>query len=256
MLNILTKGREKLKQCYFCGNPATSREHAPPQMMFKSFDCDSITVSSCDLHNSEKSGRDQAIIHGFFKSLRYYYDTLDGDVLKVFNLVEPAFQYTKRTAIEAKMFRNPSNQVEQLPPIAYLPPEIDMPGWVRQLTAAIVYSGTQSYDPSVKWEEIKVASPAWVPAAEPESVDEYKAISYFIKWDEVKNNMADLKWRDGWSAHPRSYPSSIYAFRLHFFTDEIILNHLFYERYSWYVWIPGKKKLITKLEAKIKEENI
>ncbi len=245
------KGGLEVKQCYFCGDSATSREHAPPQMMFKGFECDSITVPSCDLHNSKKSGRDQAIIHGFFKSLRYYYDTLEGDVLKAFNIAEPAFQYTKRTAVETKMFRNPSYQIGLLPRLAYLPSEIDMPGWVSQLSAAIVCDGTQSYDQSVKWEKIKVASPSWVPAAEPESVDENKAISYFIKWDEVKNYLEKKSWRNGWSAHPRSYPRRIYKFRLHFSTSEIILNHIFYERYNWFVWIPIIKQLVSKLEAKI-----
>lgn len=242
-----------MKQCYFCGNSATSREHAPPQQMFKGFNCDSITVPSCDLHNSEKSGRDQAIIHGFFKSLRFYEGSLDDEVLKAYKLTKTAFQYTKRTVVEAKMLEPHSNSYSQLPTLAYLSSEIDMPGWVRQLTAALVYSGIRSYDSTIKWEKTKVASPSWVPAAGPESVDEIKAISYFIKWDEVKNYLAKLTWKNGWSATPRRYPRRIYEFLLHFSPYEIILKHLFYERYSWYIWIPWKKQLVSKFEAKILE---
>jgi hypothetical protein len=32
--------------------------------MFKGFECDSITVPSCDRHNSAKGGNDQAIVNG------------------------------------------------------------------------------------------------------------------------------------------------------------------------------------------------
>ncbi len=61
--------RNRNKVCYFCGNSATSREHAPPKLMFRKFDCDSITVPWCDDHNSSKSGEDQAIVSAFVQSL-------------------------------------------------------------------------------------------------------------------------------------------------------------------------------------------
>lgn len=51
--------------CYYCGGKTTSDEHAPPRQMFRAFDCDSITVPSCETHNSAKAGRDQAIVSAF-----------------------------------------------------------------------------------------------------------------------------------------------------------------------------------------------
>jgi len=46
--------------CYFCGEPATSKEHVPPKCLFpESERINLITVRSCDKHNSKKSGEDE-----------------------------------------------------------------------------------------------------------------------------------------------------------------------------------------------------
>jgi hypothetical protein len=51
------------KACYFCGcDPPSSDEHVPSDAMFVGFDCDRITVPSCDEHNGNKPDQDQAII--------------------------------------------------------------------------------------------------------------------------------------------------------------------------------------------------
>jgi hypothetical protein len=61
--------KPKKKSCYFCGGPATSDEHVPPKAFFpedgalpnaRSLRVNLITVPSCDLHNSRKSGDDEA----------------------------------------------------------------------------------------------------------------------------------------------------------------------------------------------------
>jgi hypothetical protein len=154
------------------------------------------------------------------------------------------------------MFKHPTKEYSELPALAYLTPGVKMLDWVRQLTAAIFYSGTQSYVPTIEWGKIKVESPEWIPATGQESVEVEEAHIYFIKMKEKKNYLSKLLWKNGWSAYPRPYPSSIYKFRLHFFEDEIIMNHIFYTRYTWYAWIPGTKELISKLENKILEYSV
>jgi hypothetical protein len=61
-----------LKACYMCNREATSREHVPPLCFFpgnkdslsgKDFRKNLITVPSCKLHNSEKSGDDLYLLH-------------------------------------------------------------------------------------------------------------------------------------------------------------------------------------------------
>jgi hypothetical protein len=58
--------------CYMCDRDATSREHVPPQCFFpsskdslsgKDFRKNLITVPSCELHNSKKSGDDLYLLH-------------------------------------------------------------------------------------------------------------------------------------------------------------------------------------------------
>ena len=46
--------------CYFCGNEATTREHVPPKGFFpKNQRRNLITVPSCSIHNTQKSGNDE-----------------------------------------------------------------------------------------------------------------------------------------------------------------------------------------------------
>ncbi len=68
-------------RCYFCGSPATSKEHVPPASLFPE-DKDLadgvkhrknlITVPSCDAHNSQKSNDDEylllVLVHGYFNN--------------------------------------------------------------------------------------------------------------------------------------------------------------------------------------------
>lgn len=254
-MNMIGTNKLFKKECYFCGRPAQFPEHAPPKQMFKRFNCDSITVPSCNLHNNKKSGRDQAIIHGFFKSLIPYQSTLSGDILTAFRYAEQSFRYTKRTAVISKLLKHPSEKYRGLPSLAYLPPDVKMIDWIRQLTAAIIYSGIQSYDPTIDWKKIRVESPEWIHTNGPESVDEKEAISRFTNMDEKKKLMAKLTWKEGWSAYPRAYPANIYRFCLHFSSSETIMNHIFYSRYYWYAWIPASQQLIANLESKISEQH-
>ena len=57
--------------CYWCGAPATSREHAPPRCIFPSpkdvlgevrYRDNLITVPSCDTHNLQKSREDEYLM--------------------------------------------------------------------------------------------------------------------------------------------------------------------------------------------------
>lgn len=64
---------EKQELCYWCGAPATSREHVPPKCLFpekkdlndivsKQYRKDLITVPSCDEHNLKKSNDDEYLM--------------------------------------------------------------------------------------------------------------------------------------------------------------------------------------------------
>jgi len=49
-----------MKHCYYCGAPATSKEHVPPRGFFPK-GSDLITVPSCEIHNNDKSHIDETM---------------------------------------------------------------------------------------------------------------------------------------------------------------------------------------------------
>ena len=58
--------------CYFCGNPASSREHVPPKGLFpkskdspdgKDYRNNLLTVPSCAIHNTGKSKDDEYLLY-------------------------------------------------------------------------------------------------------------------------------------------------------------------------------------------------
>jgi hypothetical protein len=150
------------------------------------------------------------------------------------------------------MLKNPTGNFKKLPDLAYLPPIINMPKWIRQLTAAIVYSATLDYDATIDWKKIKVESPEWIFTKGPGTVETTEAISHFTRMGERKSILLlNLNWEDGWSAHPRPYPKSIYKFNIHLSSDVIMVRHLFYERYNWFAWVPESSQIIEKIRNKI-----
>jgi hypothetical protein len=54
---------KKSKICYYCGQPATTREHAPPKSFFpKKTNLQLKTVPACEKHNNAKSNDDQYLL--------------------------------------------------------------------------------------------------------------------------------------------------------------------------------------------------
>src|SRR6185503_18234133 len=102
-MTLRLKQYSKWKPCYYCGAPPPStQEHAPPRLMFAAFDCDIITVPSCEKHNTEKAGNDRAVITALVRSLHQtleYRDTtncLPENVLKAISFLEPDFRKANR----------------------------------------------------------------------------------------------------------------------------------------------------------------
>lgn len=67
-----------MKKCYFCGDVATTEEHAPPRCIFpkmkdspdgRDYRKNLIKVPSCELHNTEKSKEDEYLLYCLVMSL-------------------------------------------------------------------------------------------------------------------------------------------------------------------------------------------
>ena len=127
---------------------------------------------------------------------------------------------------------------------------------MRQLTAALVYDGTQVVDQTIRWPDTVAWSPDWVPAEGPASVEYEQAVSILIRGMEIQFQSERLAWEDGWSAYPRPYPSVIYAFQVHFEPNrEVIFRHRFYNRITWYVSFAASEETVARLREKLATHN-
>jgi hypothetical protein len=250
---LKTKGG---KRCYYCGGIATSGEHIPPKQMFKAFKCDSITVPSCDEHNSKKSGRDQAIVSALLIPLhagrnRY---PLEPEISQAIDAAIPSFERAKRSVVKTPFLQDPPQGLEDLPDLAHLAPSVNMAVWIRQLTAGLIYSGIETTSTTIRWSESIIWSPDWFPTESPAPV-KYSEVIRISKLNQERRRALDsLIWQQGWSAHPRPYPEIIYSFQIHFYPNKkVLIRHRLYNRYSWYVQFKATNMSINKLLKKVRE---
>lgn len=240
--------------CYFCGKPASEDEHVPPKQMFKGFACDSITVPSCSLHNSNKGGHDQAIVSALLLPLyngKVKYP-LEKEIDDAVDAAKSSFERAKRKAINSSLLKNPPETLKDLPNLAYLVPSVDIRMWVKQATAALVWDATKSFNPDVDLENSVAWSPDWIVTDGPSSLEIDEVQSILRKQIEIQKRLELFKWKDGWSASPRAYPEIIYFFQIYFpGNNEVVFKHKFYNRYTWYVWFQASKDAVFKLESKI-----
>lgn len=242
------------KRCYYCGGRATSGEHVPPKQMFKAFQCDSITVPSCDEHNSSKSGRDQAIVSALLIPLdtgRHRHPLMPEIGLAI-EAARPSFERAKRSAVRTRFLKDPPQGLEDLPDLAHVAPSVSIVAWIRQLTAGIIYSGIGSASTTIRWSKAIVWSPEWVPTDSPAPISIEDAAQVLKSNQEKKLAMESLTWLRGWSAWPKPYPDIIYSFHFHFFANkQVIVRHRMYSSYTWYVQFKSSNINIAKLRRKL-----
>jgi len=235
-------------ECYYCGLPATSDEHAPPDFMFRGFPCGNIQVRSCAEHNTEKSSRDQAIVSALLLPLQ---NLLDAGEIKLCDLepnVQTALGYIKSSYKRVKRLAHSSPLVPGYANPAYIEPKANIRGWMRMLTAALVRDGTKSFDSLIDWDAARADSPELVGADNQLSRPHKEAVDMI---NAIRARLAGLEtfnWHDGWSP----YPADIYSFQLHFGEGAMIVKHKFYNRYIWYVEFTPSQDTISRLRHKTK----
>jgi hypothetical protein len=264
------KDYSKNQPCYYCGAPGPSgREHAPPKMMFTHFDCDCITVPSCDKHNTKKSIGDRAIITAIIMGASQTFnhrdklsvplDRLTPNVLAAIKLVEPNFHQAKNEVELRDFLINPPDGLDI--PIPYTQLGIIIPGWIRQLTAALVWSLIGRHEPNIAWDEVRVWSPGLVMTSEP--ITSENAVSLLSKHHDLEQYFNKMPWRLGWSAYPKKYPADIYSFDLCFPEDienwqgmNVGFRHRFYNGISvWYVWLKAPQEIVNALVVAAADKN-
>jgi len=222
--------------------------------MFKGFSCDSITVPSCEDHNSSKGGQDQAIVSAFLIPLCDRKDdySVENEILIAIQIAQPSFVRTKRKALSVPLLKDPPLALKGLPNVAYVVPSIDAHAWIRQITAGLVYDGIKQFDSTINWSEACVWSPDYMATKRPESVDLEPATAVMKKKTQKQEQLERLNWIRGWSACPRSYPNNIYSFQLFFGLDrEIMFRHRFYNHYTWYAGFLAAHETVAMLKERL-----
>jgi hypothetical protein len=245
----------KEKQCYYCGAPVVSMEHAPPKQMFKMFPCDSVTVYSCDQHNSCKSGADDAVIKAMLISLcntSHLYPNRD---LSVEKAIEEAKRYFPQVSSAVTTHHIIENAPENLnAKLAHLAPSVNIRQWMCQLTAALVYNGSKKYDPTIQWHRAIVSSPEWLPA-KPGPLDTERLAELLSGNQALALLFESLDWQPGWPSGPRDFPVDIYRFQIHFASLLTIFKHQFFNSYTWYVGFDASRETKRKLIHKVRRVN-
>lgn len=243
--------------CYFCGSEATTREHAPPKLLFKGFECDSITVPSCIDHNCSKSGEDQAIVYALLSPLKNYLRSnvknkikLTRDIKRAIKKAESSFKRTKRNVINTPFLEKTPGTVQRIPDVSFLKKPMNISNWIKNLTAAIIYDGVQYFDSNIKWSNIKCWSAEYL-SSKVSKTDNDK-INLLVQHKEVKKSFEDKYWIEGWSAYPRKYPKNIYCFYLCIEDKEVTIKHHFYNSYDWYCWFKLSNTTLNKIKEKVK----
>lgn len=248
--------------CYYCGAPATTREHAPPKMLFRGFECDSITVPSCEEHNNSKSGNDQAIIAAFLiplwnwiKSNRTQGRGIDPDILRAVEIGESSFDRVKKVASSTDVLRDVPTRLRDLPEVSYIAGAAEIRNWVRMLTAAVISDGWIGNCIVCDWEKSFIWSPNYISSSSERKFTIHEVHNILKgKLKEVNRLMTKFTWHDGWSAFPRPYPESVYRFQILIRDHDIAIAHEFYQSYRWLAFLPINKDLnhwiLEKLESK------
>jgi len=262
----------KLDPCYYCGAPPPSiREHVPPSMMFNGFDCDSITVPSCDRHNTSRSKGDRGIVTALIMSVSQMYknrdklhDNLNGiltpNIIRAIQLLEPDFNQATNEVELRDIFIDPPKDLDI--PLPYMQPSAFIHGWIRQLTAALVWSVTGSYDPNTDWDNSVPWSHGYLPSSgEPRTFEDIS--NEMLKNQDIDQLFKQMKWHDGWSALPRKYPKDIYSFELSFIQNlepwqglNVVFRHRFYNSTSvWKILFKASQNILASLKQAIESQS-
>lgn len=239
------------KICYYCGQPETSDEHIPPAFMFKGFNNDSITVPSCDTHNSEKSHMDQVIITALvipLSNLKSSAKVFSNDVEKAISNTISSFPYTKNKVTSKHILQNPQG----LPEVAYLQPTVKLTDWIKQLTAGWIYSAKNDADLTINWTDSMVWSPDYIYGEENVQPEKSTLVEIITKNKTTQQYFENnFNWVSGWSKKPRLYPPDVFNFQLAFTENNIcFFQYRFYSQYTWFIRVACASDTILALKKR------
>ncbi|MBI1801708.1 MAG: hypothetical protein HY259_09120 [Chloroflexi bacterium] len=245
---------KKTDRCYYCGAPATSEEHAPPQSMFAGFPCNKIKVPSCKLHNIKKD--DDAVINGLLIALKQpdlSVRPLHPDHQKALSLREKYFRLTRHQTTPTSLQIKRRNRTTETITIPYVQRKVNIPQWMILLTAALVYDASRQFDADLDWLDARSWGPTFFPSRTVGGLNIPDMARAALKNMPHEQHLNLLTWHRGWTASPIPYPATLYYFdaNLSPTRPNIIFRHTFYDAIPWYVEFMGTPLARRELEAKL-----
>jgi hypothetical protein len=247
--------------CYYCGNPPPNKkEHVPPHTMFSDFDHDSLTVPGCEKHNLSKSLDDRAIVTAIIMGAAQVRKYIPESNLLTPNVIKAVEKFEHK-------FPEAKNEVENRDFLLGIPPEsnfslpytqgtVRAEEWIRQLTAALVWSVTGKYNPKIDWDNAWAWSPNYFRTPGPIELEEYDR--QYQKNKEMEEELNSFDWLNGWSPRPRKYPEDIYSFDICFLDKpqqwgskkrNLWFKHRFYNKTSiWFIGIMTPSEIKGSIE--------
>ena len=256
----IPKQFNKNKRCYYCGAPPpSSKEHAPAKAIFEAFSCDSITVPACNDHNSARNLDDRAIVSFFLRGLEYGFrsGSLTPNQITAYKKAVEKLGHASEVNSHDMQW-DPTGTLHGR--LVHIDQTDRVHGWMRQLTAAIVWSALGGFDKDCKWDQAVVWSPEYL-EAEPALASLLTTGDKLLELQDRKASLLSrsLHWWRGWSASPRPYPPDIYRFEISFAPSEdlkaggddydVMFRHWFYGQFSWYVYFetsPNTKRALRR----------
>jgi hypothetical protein len=212
----MTRPHQFSKQsgCYSCGaKDGITKEHAPPDMLFRGQDCGRLTVPSCPEHNGEKGGRDFAVLSALIQSVEvvarsgHRKDVPDA-VRKAIERISPSYHRAKKSVAMKKLLSDPTAEFDLAFP--FVDGSVDILEWMGMLTAALVWTATGTHDSGCVWTKAKTRSPCFFYQNDIMKID-----NFMERFDAALQDLVVFKnagtWRQGWQPTP-PYPRALYQF--------------------------------------------
>lgn len=216
---------------------------------------DSITVYSCVKHNQDKSYRDAVIVSFLIRAATKQWRGLRNIPFEVSEMMEESLQTIenlKKTYPDIPLISPLPVTLQDFPDMPYIPSEIDIYGWIKQITAGLIYNAINGYDSSIMWDEIGVMSPQYVENNIPPFGDEQTLVDELQKWSAEVQRLNSVYWFSGWASGKRNpYPIKIYQFKVSFLSDYVYFKHRFYDTFDWYIRLKPLPNTISKLKQKV-----
>lgn len=227
--------------------------------MFEGFKHTAITVPSCSEHNSEKSNMDRAVVTGLVRTLDQMPVTgsaprpFPANVSQAIARLAPNYaQANNMVTMQPYLLDGPDELMVDLP---FLEPDAQLIPWIKQLTAALVWSAIGYYDPETDWDAALAWSRTYVRVIGPITASEarHRALDALGRELKLEN---ECSWSKGWSGKPDPYPADIFRFDVSFLPqsegeNHIIFRHTFYDDIKWFVGFTTSPRTVQGLRKAV-----